>query len=126
MATSNAAAYRISGINRGIKANSTGTQPTDIPGGQKALDVVQYASQNKGAARPGYKGGANFANDGRGGGQTLPNKDSNGGIITYKEYDVNPYQKGTSRGTERVVIVSDGKSFYTDDHYGTFTEIPQQ
>ncbi|MBX3254203.1 MAG: hypothetical protein KF862_08700 [Chitinophagaceae bacterium] len=92
-------------------------------GGQKAKDVVDYAAKNKGAARPGYKGGSAFSNDGRGGGQILPKTDAKGNSITYKEYDVSPYQKGTNRGTERVVISSEGKAYYTNDHYKTFTQI---
>jgi guanyl-specific ribonuclease Sa len=47
----------------------------------------------------------------------LPKTDSNGNPINYKEYDVNPYQKGVNRGTERIVIGSDGKAYYTNDHY---------
>ncbi len=43
--------------------------------------------------------------------------------ITYKEYDVNPYQKGVNRGAERLVRGSDGRSYYTNDHYETFTLI---
>lgn len=89
---------------------------------KKALDVVEYAAKNKGAAKPGYKGGGNFANDGRGGGQVLPKTDSKGNPIKYKEYDVNPYQKGVNRGTERVVI-GNGKAYYTNNHYKTFTLI---
>jgi guanyl-specific ribonuclease Sa len=96
---------------------------SNSPGGQNAVDVVLYAKANNGAARSGYKGGSHFANDGRAGGQILPTHDSNNLAITYKEYDVNPYQKGFNRGTQRVVIGSDGKSYYTSDHYKTFTEI---
>jgi guanyl-specific ribonuclease Sa len=62
-------------------------------------------------------------NDGRGGGQVLPKTDAAGKPITYREWDVNPYQKGVNRGAERVVTGSDGKSYYTNDHYGTFTPI---
>jgi single-stranded DNA-binding protein len=93
--------------------------------GPKANDVVDYAKKNNGASRPGYVGGSTFSNDGRNGGQVLSKIDSNGSPITYKEYDVNPRPAPNTggRGTERVVIGSDGKSYYTSDHYGTFTEI---
>jgi guanyl-specific ribonuclease Sa len=53
----------------------------------------------------------------------LPKRDSNGKPITYKEYDINPEPKhGSDRGKERMVIGSDGKAYYTRDHYKTFTE----
>jgi hypothetical protein len=92
-------------------------------GGQKASDVIKYAKENGGASRPGFKGGREFANDGRGGGEVLPNSDANGNSITYKEYDVNPYQKGVNRGSERVILGSDGNAYYTPDHYATFLEV---
>jgi len=46
-----------------------------------------------------------------------------GNPITYKEYDVNPSQKGVDRGTQRLVIGSDGKAYYTIDHYKTFIPV---
>ena len=60
-------------------------------------------------------------NDGRGGGQVLPRQDAVGNPIIYKEYDINPYQRGVNRGAERIVIGSDGRAYYTSDHYSTFT-----
>jgi guanyl-specific ribonuclease Sa len=59
-----------------------------------------------------------------GGGQVLPKTDAKGNPITYREWDINPYKKGMNRGAERVVTGSDGKAYYTNDHYKTFTEIP--
>ncbi len=53
----------------------------------------------------------------------LPETTSSGNPITYKEYDVNPRVEGVNRGTERVVIGSDGRAYYTNDHYQTFKEI---
>lgn len=64
-----------------------------------------------------------FSNDGRAGGQFLPQKDAFVNPVTYKEYDVNPYTQGQNRGCERGVIGSDGKAYYTNSHYSTFTEI---
>jgi RHS repeat-associated protein/uncharacterized delta-60 repeat protein len=81
-----------------------------------AEDAADYAKANNGAARPGYNGGGVFKNKG----QVLPSTDAAGNPITYKEYDTNPYQAGTNRGTERVVIGSDGSRYFTDDHYQTF------
>ncbi|MCX6206172.1 MAG: hypothetical protein NTZ19_07970, partial [Bacteroidetes bacterium] len=90
---------------------------------ETARDVVDYASSRNGAAQPGYRGGRTFSNDGREGGQVLPQRDASGNLITYKEYDVNPYVQGQNRGSERVVIGNNGKSYYTNSHYSTFTEI---
>ncbi|SKA15559.1 ribonuclease, partial [Pilibacter termitis] len=52
----------------------------------------------------------------------LPTIDSNGKTITYKEFDVNNYN-GINRDSERFVRGSDGSTYYTDDHYRTFTKI---
>ncbi|NJO81439.1 MAG: hypothetical protein HC828_00890 [Blastochloris sp.] len=100
----------------GILVHNTG--PCNIP--TKASDVLTHV-KNTGNAPSGYQGGRAFRNDGRGGGEVLPQIDSAGNSITYKEYDVNPYQRGVNRGAERIVVGSDGKSYYTSDHYSTFT-----
>jgi len=41
--------------------------------------------------------------------------------VTYMEYDIYPYT-GKNRGSDRIVIGSDGKIYYTNDHYTDFTE----
>ena len=65
------------------------------------------------------KGGVEFKNrEGK-----LPSKGKDGKPITYKEYDVNPTPAGKGRDAERMVLGSDGKTYYTKDHYKTFTEI---
>jgi guanyl-specific ribonuclease Sa len=101
------------------KGEKKPNEPTD-PVPQKAKDVADYASKHGGAAQQGYVGNRPFQNDGRGEGEVLPQTDSDGKPITYKEYDVNPYTPGVNRGAERVVIGSDGSKYYTDDHYKTF------
>ncbi len=53
----------------------------------------------------------------------LPAADGAGNPIQYREFDVNPYVKGVNRGAERIVVGSDGKAYFTDDHYSTFTTI---
>lgn len=55
----------------------------------------------------------------------VPLVDEAGNPITYQEFDVNPYQPGLRRDDERVLIGTNGTAvthFYTDDHYGTFTQ----
>ncbi|MEO6602124.1 MAG: ribonuclease domain-containing protein [Polyangiaceae bacterium] len=54
----------------------------------------------------------------------LPETDSAGNTIRYREWDVNRYQPGVNRGPERLVTGSDGSAYYTGDHYGTFVRIP--
>jgi len=88
-----------------------------------AKRVVEYAQRKNGAAQPGHVGGRTFKNDGRGSGQRLPQTTRNGESVTYKEYDVHPRVDGVNRGSERVVIGSDGKAYYTNNHYQTFKEI---
>jgi guanyl-specific ribonuclease Sa len=100
------------------------TAPAAAPVPPKAQTVLNQVKAGKGNAPAGYKGNKPFQNDGRDGGQILPKTDGAGKPITYKEYDVNPFQKGTNRGSERVVVGSDGKAYYTDNHYRTFTPMP--
>jgi guanyl-specific ribonuclease Sa len=90
---------------------------------QKALDALQHI-QNNGSAPPGMQGGRDFANDGRGNGEILPETDADGNEIRYREWDVNKYQPGVNRGPERIVTGSDGSAYYTGNHYGTFVRIP--
>lgn len=53
----------------------------------------------------------------------LPKKDASDDPLTCKEYDVHPRVDGVNRGSERVVIGSDGKAYYSNNHYQTFKEI---
>ncbi|MDL2295918.1 hypothetical protein LJC18_03885 [Lachnospiraceae bacterium OttesenSCG-928-E19] len=59
------------------------------------------------------------------GGKDYINKDGKLPEGQYKEFDLNPSQKGVARGSERIVIEKNtGKTYYTPDHYETFIEIP--
>lgn len=80
-------------------------------------ETIIEIENNKGNPPDGYKGGKIYKNTPRNGEQELPN-----GVI-YKEYDVHPYQKGKSRGPERIVIGNDGSIWFTEDHYQTFNRI---
>ena len=58
-----------------------------------------------------------------GGGKKFGNREGNlPKDTTYTEYDVNPYT-GKNRGAERLVKGANGKVYYTNDHYQTFTEL---
>jgi guanyl-specific ribonuclease Sa len=110
--------------------NNKNDDDIDEQTSQKIDDIVEYAKTHKGGTKSGYNGGGKFNNDGRKGGQILPKKDAKGNDITYKEYDVNPKpikvntkKANIDRDAQRVVIGSDGKIYYTKDHYKTFIEV---
>ena len=94
--------------------------PCDV---DKARTTLEYIDTHNGSPPPFTKGGKTFANDGRDGGQVLPQTDSSGNLVTYKEYDVNPTVTGVDRGKARLVFGSDGSAYYTCDHYRTFTKL---
>jgi RHS repeat-associated protein len=106
-----------------IRVTRRQSEESNNPVPQKARDVDSHARLNNGNAPDGYRGNIEYKNDGRGNGQVLPKEDGAGNEISYREYDVNPYRPGVNRGPERIVRGSDGKSYYTADHYTTFTEI---
>ncbi|MGI5157296.1 DNRLRE domain-containing protein [Microbispora sp. CA-102843] len=117
--------YVAVGANTALVHNAATSTPCIAfgPGPRHAVETANYVKSHNGARVPGYRGGRTFSNDGRGGGQVLPRTDGNGNAITYREYDVHPYVRGRNRGAERIVIGSDGKVYYTSDHYDTFTQI---
>lgn len=88
----------------------------DIPA--KVYEVLKYIRANN-HPMPGYVGGRIFSNRE----ERLPIEDNRGKPILYHEWDVNPKIEGQNRGTERIITGSDGRAWYTNDHYQTFTEI---
>jgi guanyl-specific ribonuclease Sa len=85
---------------------------------QTAQEVLEYVETHNGNAPPGFQGGGTFYNNEG----LLPSEES-GQAITYREYDVNPYEKGVNRGPERIVVGSNGSAYYTSDHYQSFVPI---
>lgn len=85
---------------------------------QKAWDVLNYLKTHNWHPMSNYKGGREYANDGRDGSQVLP---SNGN--TYWEFDINPKIKGVDRGGERIVTDKSGSTWYTSNHYQTFIQM---
>jgi guanyl-specific ribonuclease Sa len=72
-----------------------------------------------GYAPPGYVGGRVFGNyEG-----LLPRYDPHRKRIEYREWDVRPKAEGRSRGAERLVTGSDGRAWYSADHYRSFIEV---
>ena len=68
---------------------------------------------------PKTKGGKEFKNKP----PKLPQYDKQGNKIHYREFDVNSKLKGQPRDKERFVRGSDGKTYYSDNHYETFFKI---
>lgn len=94
--------------------------PSRIPeAAWRTLDTVRRT----GDAPWGQVGGRRFGNYGRGGEERLPDRDRRGRRIDYQEWDIHPKLPGRSRGAERVVTGSDGRAWYTADHYCSFTEM---
>ncbi len=67
----------------------------------------------------GYVGGRVFSNRER----ILPQRDAQHNPIQYQEWDVNPKVQGQNRDAERIVTGSDGRNWYSNDHYKSFKEI---
>lgn len=88
----------------------------------EAMQVLAHVRAT-GLALPGYEGGRRFGNYGSGGEQLLPVADGHGDRIHYREWDIHPRLMGQNRGPERLVTGSDGRAWFTANHYGTFTEI---
>ncbi len=74
-----------------------------------------------GAAPEGVEGGRSFGNFEH----RLPEREASGRSIHYQEWDLWPKVRGRNRGAERLVTGSDGRAWYTGDHYRTFTEVKE-
>jgi len=86
----------------------------------EARRVLAYVREHR-AAPPGHVGGRRFGNfEGR-----LPKVDGRGGRVTYQEWDIFPKTRGRNRGAQRLVTGSDGRAWYTGDHYASFTELKE-
>lgn len=99
-------------------APSAALAQTRVP--PEALQVLAYVRRHH-EAPPGHVGGRRFGNfEGR-----LPKTDGWGRRLAYQEWDVFPKVNGRNRGTHRLVTGSDGRAWYTGDHYATFAEIKE-
>jgi guanyl-specific ribonuclease Sa len=65
-----------------------------------------------------YAGGEEFKNYAQPDHNKLPYM----GGQTYQEWDIHPCVVGQNRGPDRIVTSSDGKVYFTNDHYKNFTE----
>ena len=83
-----------------------------------ARETLTYLRRH-GFAPPGFVGGRVFGNyEGM-----LPRYDGRRKRIEYREWDVRLRAEGKNRGAERLVTGSDGRAWYTADHYRTFVEV---
>jgi ribonuclease T1 len=96
--------------------NDNAATGTNIP--QKVREVLAYVRANK-QAMDGYVGGRRFKNLEI----HLDKQTASGQRIDYQEWDVNPKQQGRNRGTERLITGSDGRAWFTSDHYSSFVEV---
>lgn len=87
----------------------------------KVFELLAYIRKNN-RAPEGYAGGRKFANFEK----LLPQKTKADKPIQYREWDVNPKQKGQNRGAERLVTGSDDRAWYTRDHYNSFVEVKKK
>lgn len=87
-----------------------------------ARHTATHVIANGGTPPPGYVGGRLYGNGRNPADMILPTQDSAGNPITYREYDVHPRVPGVNRGAERIVIGSDGRVYYTNTHYSSFTQ----
>jgi ribonuclease T1 len=92
----------------------------DVP--EKVTKVLRYVDEHR-RAPEGYEGGRDFHNAGASGQRGLRKTDADGKAIAYREWDVNPKERGVNRGAERLITGSDGSAYYTDDHYRTFEKV---
>lgn len=102
------------------RLTSSVSQRKGIPNGstpEKVYEVLRYVKAN-GQAMNGYVGGRRFGNYEK----RLPMKED-GRKIQYQEWDVNPKRQGKNRGVQRLITGSNGKAYYTEDHYDTFVEV---
>jgi ribonuclease T1 len=93
--------------------------PHDAALPANAVQVLAYIRAHH-EAPPGYEGSRRFGNYER----VLPQSDDSGRRIQYQEWDVRPHLEHVNRGAERIVTGSDGRAWYTNDHYAHFTEMP--
>jgi guanyl-specific ribonuclease Sa len=88
----------------------------------KVAPVVDYILAHD-APPPETVGGREYRTLGTEDGEVLPRVDAKGRTIRYREWDVNRKVAGRNRGAERLVTGSDGRAYYTNDHYATFQRI---
>jgi ribonuclease T1 len=85
---------------------------------QKVYSTLKFIKENN-KAPDGFVGGRHFGNYEH----LLPEHDAAGNKIDYQEWDVNAKQNGKNRGAQRLVTGNDGRAWFTNNHYKSFTEV---
>ena len=99
---------------------------TTVP--QEARDLLTKLKTQRGwprtagSAPQGTKGRGVYRNETRPYHQKLPEFDHSG-QISYFEYDLFRKVKDVNRGAHRLVVGTNGRAYYTNNHYVTFTEV---
>ena len=106
----------------------TAPAPTLRPNGTTYDQIESVAvpklKDGSGPAVGGYAGNREWANSHGPPDMLLPKRTTSGAVITYLEFDLKPYQTPWQRGQERYVKGSDGRRYYTNDHYQSFKLVP--
>jgi hypothetical protein len=107
----------------GVQRKPLGGAPVQLarPGDKKAAQALTggVVAKKPPKLKKGERaGGFPFGNYQK----ALDQQDKSGKAITYTEYDVNVYD-GVKRDAERIVVGSDGRCWYTSNHYTSFTEV---
>ncbi|MGN0524058.1 MAG: DUF4417 domain-containing protein [Eubacterium sp.] len=104
--------------NNGIIENPLEDFPENVRDSYKKYEKSGWKGARKDQS-PKTKGGGEFKNIP----PKLPQKDSKGRKIDYREFDVNSKIPGKPRDRERFVRGSNGRTYYSNNHYQSFTEI---
>ncbi|MFG2524426.1 DUF6531 domain-containing protein [Streptomyces sp. NPDC048527] len=98
--------------------------PTQVPEESKAVlrDIREFGVEAQGAGpqRMGPSVPVPFENNGKGGAYKLPEFDSQGNPIKYREWGTVQSIDNPNWGGERVVTGNDGSAYYTPTHYQTY------
>lgn len=109
------------GINVDIPQVSVDSLPDNVRDSYEAYEKHGWKGSRPGQTK-GTSAGGDYSNDGRGGGQILPTETADGEAIIYREFDDNN-KVGIHRDAQRFVVGSDGKVYFSNDHYLTLVEI---
>jgi hypothetical protein len=115
---------KVPGAILGNPGDVGGWLPTEVPPESEPvlgpLERDGVEGSGSGPDLVGPNGGEGFDNDGRNGGYRLPQVDSEGNPIQYRESGTIPAADNPRPGGERFVTGTDGSIYYTPTHYQTW------
>ena len=92
--------------------------PVNVQESFKKYDEDGWSGRVEGQTE-GTKAGGTFHNYD----ENLPTHDEQGNALSYREFDVNNKKPNSNRDAERFIKGSDGRVYFTSDHYATFVQI---